>query len=449
MDDRRPLVWPGIGFHLYLRETEMRIELGAGREILSLQTRMCLLLAVCCVVSAGQSTTGSKPELAFSEHLISKDFTYSYGICPADIDGDGDIDLVSSDAREHAALYWFENDGKGNFKRHNIFASPQVLTQEMVRMERHVVADMNHDGHPDVVIVDNKAGDLRWFENDGTPKDDKPWRLHVIARGSLPGAYDVAVADLDGDGYPDVATTSWRLGNQFAWFRNPGTIDPKNETSWDKHLIEGDLAETRTVSLGDINHDGRIDMLGTATKAGLVLWYEKPGSVTQPWKRHLIDTTGRPAHGHLVDMDGDGDLDVVMATGMAVHLAGSEVNPVVPQVVWYENVGSPGKGATWKKHIISEHFEQGFEAIAADLNGDGRLEVIATSWLMPGKISWFENSGDPRGAWIEHVVKDNWPSANQVVAADFDGDGKIDFAAGADNKSNEVIWWHNEGPNKR
>jgi FG-GAP-like repeat len=416
---------------------------------LSVRIGLTLLLVVTVgfVICGQQPRITANREITFSEHLISKDFTYSYGICPADIDGDGDIDLVSADAREHAALYWFENDGKGNFKRHTILAAPQDRTQELVRMERHVVADMNHDGHLDVVIVDNKAGDLRWFENDGTPRDDKPWRLHVIARGTLPGAYDVAVADLDKDGNPDVAATSWRLGNQFAWFRNPGTIDPKNETYWDKHLIDGDLAETRTVSLGDINHDGRIDMLGTATKAGLVAWYENPEQpATQPWKRHLIDKTGRPAHGHLVDMDGDGDLDVVMATGMASHLAGSEVQPVVHQVVWYENVGSPGDGSTWLKHIIAEHFEQGFEAVAADLNADGKLEVVATSWAMPGKVAWFENSGDPRGPWTMHVIKDNWRSANQVVVADFDGDGRPDLAASADDKTNELIWWRNEGP---
>jgi len=387
--------------------------------------------------------------LVFSEYLVSNDFKYSYGICAADIDGDGHIDLVSADAREHAAVYWFENDGKGNFKRHTIFAAPQSRNQELVRMERHVVADINHDGHPDVVIVDNRAGDVRWFENDGTPRDDKPWRLHTITRGLLPGAYDVAVADFNHDGHPDVVASSWRLGNQFAWFENPGVVDPKDEKTWTKHLIEGDVAETRTVSVGDINRDGHIDVLGTATQAGLVLWYENPGDpVKLPWKKHVIDRIGRPAHGHLVDLDGDGDLDVVMATGMASHLALSDIPPV-HQVVWYENVGRPGNGTEWKKHIIAESFEQGFEAVAADLDGDGHLDVVATAWVMPGRLVWFENPGDPRGRWTMYMIKDNWKSANQVVVADFDGDGKLDLAAGADNQSNEVRWWRNEGRMKK
>jgi len=393
--------------------------------------------------NAAPATSG---ELAFTEHLISNDFTYSYGLCPTDIDGDGDVDLVSSDAREHGALYWFENDGKGNFTRHTIFAAPQDMTQELVRMERHVAVDMNHDGHPDVVIVDNKAGDVRWFENDGTPKDEKPWRLHMVARGSLPGAYDVAMGDIDGDGNLDAATTSWRLGNQFSWFQHPGTMDPKNEIMWVKHVIEDDVAETRTVSLGDINRDGRLDVLGTATKAGLVVWYENPGNpATAQWKKHVIDETGRPAHGHLVDMDGDGDLDFVMAAGMAEKMGGSAITPVVHQVAWYENVGTPGDGSVWKKHVIAEPFEEGFEAVAADLDGDGRMEVIATGWGPHGRVVWFDNAGDPRGAWTAHVIKENWTAANQVVIADFDGDGRPDIAAGSDKKSNQVFWWHNEG----
>ena len=69
------------------------------------------------------------------------------------------------------------------------------------------------------------------------------------------------------------------------------------------------------------------------------------------WKRHPIDSQSpQPTHGHPVDMDGDGDLDVVMALGF---LAPPQT-PDTHQVVWYENVGKPGKGTVWKKHVIGE-----------------------------------------------------------------------------------------------
>lgn len=381
-------------------------------------------------------------EIQFSERLISRDYTYAYGIHAADLDGDGDLDLVSADAREHAALYWYENDGKGSFTRHTIFAHPQVMEQELVRMERHVTADINGDGRLDIVIVDNSAGDVRWFENSGTPRDGKPWRLHTITRGTLPGAYDVAVADIDGDGDLDVAASSWRLGNQFVWFENPGKHGPRDETQWVRHQIDTDLAETRTVQLGDLNGDGRPDLLATATAAGLVLWYENPGKAGGGrWKRHVIDTTGRPAHGEMVDMDGDGDLDVTMASGMAATMAPS-AQPINPQVAWYENTG---RGAGWKKHVVSE-LPEGFEAVAADIDGDGLKDLVATAWGKGGGVVWFRNPGPAGGQWKATWLKRGWTNANQIIVADFDKDGRPDVAAAADKGTNEVRWWRNQGP---
>jgi hypothetical protein len=334
----------------------------------------------------------------------------------------------------------------GNFRRHFIQKYAGRPDQDQpVRLERHALGDVNRDGRPDVVIVDNLRGDLWWFENPGRGKITQPWARHRITTPKeVPGAYDVALADIDGDGDLDVAASSWRFGNRFDWFENAGT--PGDGSRWVRHLID-EAQETRTVAFADFNGDGRPDLLGSARVGNLVVWYENPGRpATGRWKRHVIDDrTQLPVHGHPVDLDGDGDLDVVMAFG----LAGTAGSKDTHQVVWYENVGKPGKGETWKKHVVADSFEQGFEAVAADLDGDGDLDIIATAWGPRGRLVWFENPGDPRGKWKMHVIKDNWPMANQVIVADLDKDGRLDIAASAERGANEVRWWRNEGPKKR
>ena len=367
------------------------------------------------------------PELiAFSERLIAGGFAYAFAISAADITGDGSLDIVAADTG--VGLYWFENDGKGNFARHVIHR------REDEWLERHAIADIDQDGRPEIVVVDNINGSLLWFGHDGDPRNISSWKHHYITAGGLPGAYDVAVADFDGDGDLDVAASSWRKGNQFAWFENHNGL-------WIKHTIDENVAETRTICAADIRGIGRADLIGTASSDGLVVWYENPGDpVHQPWKKHTIDSPDRPIHGHPADMDGDGGVDVVMALGM-------EREPRDPrrhQIVWYENNGSPGRGP-WRKHIIFEPFPLAFEAVAADLDNDGQMEVVATSWGSDGRVALFKHRGDPRGPWAMQVLKENWTRANQVIVCDLDGDGRPDIVASAERGSNEVRWWRNEG----
>lgn len=373
-------------------------------------------------------------EIRFTEHLISSDYGYAYGIGVADIDRDGDLDLTSANAMAHNStqncLYWFENDGKGNFQRH------VIAKDDPGRLERHQIADINRDDFPDVVIVENQHGHVVWYQNSGRPRDGQPWKRHFITKGNLPGAYDVAVGDLDRDDDLDVAASSWSTGNQFAWFENDGS---PADGEWTKHSIEENIAETRTVRAADFDGDGDLDLLGTASADGLVLWYENSGKpATEPWKRHLIDTAGRPLHGQPADMDGDGDKDVVLALGMSGQPGRQQP---ANQIAWYENAGKEG----WKNHFIREPFEDGFEAVAADLDGDGDMDVVATSWRKPGRVAWFENTGDPKGRWTMHLLKDNWRSANQVIVADFNGDKRPDIAACAEHGSLELRWWQNGG----
>ena len=396
------------------------------------------VIALCESPLFGQAA--KLPAIRFSEFLIADKYAYAYGIAAADVDRDGDLDLTSADYTPHDMLYLFENDGRGTFKRH------YIQTNDPKRLERHMLGDLDRDGDLDVVIVKNLEGHLIWFENDGTPTDGKLWQRHVITL-DLPGAYDVDLADFDRDGDLDVAGSSWVLGNQFAWFVNSGR---PQDGPWQKLMIEDNVPETRTIRVADFNRDGAPDLFGTVRKANQTVWYEnlQTGGAVQ-WKKHIVDgQSACPTHGNPVDMDRDGDLDIVMALGFYFDPKSTDPSASKKseqcQIVWYENDGSPGD-RQWTKHVIGEKFEDAFEAVASDLDGDGDIDVAATSWRNPGRVAWFENGGDPKHGWTRHILKDNWRSANQVIIADLNGDGRPDIAACAEHGSYEFRWWRNDG----
>jgi hypothetical protein len=407
-------------------------------------------------VSGAEDARQATPAVRFTEHLIADKYDYAYGVVPADLDGDGDIDLTSQNVVggqiNLSSMWWFENDGNGTFLRHLIHKDEDDIGW----YERHTVGDINGDGRLDVAVVDNKFGRLVWFANNERPAAGQ-WQRFVITTKS-PRVYDVTLADLDGDGDLDAADAGYANG-QNCWYENPGPDGWSRE--WVRRVVGDKMPEARSIGAADFNGDGKIDLFAASVGAekvpleitdvdhhgSSIVWYENSGSpATEPWTKHVIDNTSRaPIHGHPMDLDGDGDIDVVMAHGMRAELLPENKH----DVAWYENVGPNGKGTQWTRHTIGR-LPFAFEAVGSDLDGDGDLDVVATAWAKGDRVVWFENPGNPRGPWTMHVVSADFKAANQVIVADLNGDGRPDVAATADSGSSRtpgaqaLRWWRNE-----
>jgi len=414
----------------------------------------CLVLLVVRAHAADPVTVTT----GFEERLIAGQYGYTFGVQAIDLDADGDLDLTNVDIvgknPSNASLLWFENNGRGEFDRH------VMSTGENGWLERHALGDLNGDGRIDVAVVSNRDGLLLWFQHPpGSSKET--WIRHEISR-ECPGAYDVRLGDLDGDGDLDAATAGYS-SHTLSWYENPGKANTGE--SWKRHIVARNLAENRTVEIVDLNGDGRPDLLAGSVglsfaaegptaapgqHGGCLAWFENTGDLDQ-WTRHVIDDQNRGViHGHAADLDGDGDLDVVLARGMRPEHIPVEMH----EVVWYENQGTARQPGPWSRLVIAA-LPSAFEAIAVDLDDDGDLDVAATAWSLGDQLVWCENTGDSHQPWTKHVVREKYFAANQVIAADLDGDHRPDLVVTADDGSrrvkgaNELRWWRNRLPARK
>jgi len=140
---------------------------------------------------------------------IQIDTMYGHQMDHADLDGDGDIDLLTSRSYHHG-VNWYANDGAGNFSPANLVTS-QAYYPKFV-----LAADIDNDGDQDVVST-NAQGDLTWYENNGIGQFNDSHTLDVSA-----SVLRQAVAhDLDGDSVVDLI--AWYDDDSLSWFRNDGT----------------------------------------------------------------------------------------------------------------------------------------------------------------------------------------------------------------------------------
>jgi hypothetical protein len=332
----------------------------------------------------------------------------------ADLDGDADPDVVVAMVR---SLVWYENDGSQGFAPHTIATTATTLTSA-------VAADLDGDGDLDVVVSSFEDGRIVWYENDGTPADG-PWTAHVISAGAA-AACSVAAADLDHDGDLDVLSGAWH-GNEIAWYENDGNA------VFTEHAITTALDLVNSVVAADLDGDGDLDAVSASWNDDTIAWHENDGTPADGgWVTHSIDTTADGAQAvSTADLDGDGDLDVLAASYNDNTIA------------WYENDGTPLDGG-WTKHVINSSALGAWGVSAADMDGDGNLDVLSAS-DKDGTVAWYANDGTPAdGGWTTQIITPQAEGAWSICAVDLNGDQGPDALVGA-NLQDRVSWYGNQG----
>jgi len=313
----------------------------------------------------------------------------------------------------------------------------KVLTDAIPNPAHAEVVDLDADGVKDLLVADlgslypteERVGRVVWLQG----QRDGSFRPVVLA-GGLGRVADVQAADFDGDGDLDLVVA------EFGWLKTGRTLLLENRTpTGGMPAFAVSTVDPRHgaihVPVADLNSDGRPDFVALISQEHeTVVAFLNDGGLR--FHQSVIHEAGHPAFGssgiQLADLDGDGDLDVLLSNGDSMD---SALLRPYHGVQWLENVGGyPYVG----HHLTSMYGAQ--RAVAGDLDGDGDLDIAAVSFL-PGayyhRLSKERNLDAvvvleqvSRGRFVRQSLETVTCDHATCDLGDFDDDGRIDLVTG-------------------
>lgn len=358
------------------------------------------------------------------------------GCAVADVNRDGKLDII-------AGPCWF---AAPDFIPRPLRDIPQVSLgfgeNEFYANNGDHALDVDGDGWVDVLSGGWTEREFCWYRNPGPKGLEKGWKWerNVLFEARAENeAFDLA--DIDGDGRPEILAHCWVTKDPFVVWKLEKTPEGKPAA---RRIVVGDRGCGHGYAIGDVNGDGRVDMLCA------VGWYEHPEGdpFARPWKLHPETAlSGASSPFVVADVNRDGRADIVWGKGHDYGLFFREQGPPAPDGT-----------TTWTEHLIDRSWSQAHSIAWADLDGDGAGEVIT------GKRVRGHGDLDPGAAEPACLYYYKWdPGAKlfrrfpiaepgsgvgtgmQIRVADLNGDGRPDIAVAGKTGTWLLL---NEGPER-
>lgn len=409
-------------------------------------------------------------QISFQENIIidnTKAIEEPQAVISADIDGDGDLDMVVASFRENK-IVWYENlDGLGNFGVPNVISENQSIGSKMAvgdidndgdmdiiaaavnysnmylfkntnglgdftsslinytdSAEYITLGDVNGDGFVDIITYSGSTDTLGWYLNQNGTGD---FGDRVYIAYSFDQINDIAAGDINNDGLLDVAITYIRNGNSKAvWYEN---INGYGTIFSDEHVIAESPDFPFSMIMTDVDADNDLDMLVSFGSNNSISLYENSNGLGSFQLAQQISTsTSTVASLFAADIDADGDKDILWSSNMDEE----------DRVSWHENTGN---GVFGNERIVTKNVYDPWALFAADVNGDGTMDAISAS-IKDNKVAWHNNEDGLGTFGLEYNVTAHADELRSIKNADIDGDGFQDVVS-ASYVDDKVAWYRN------
>lgn len=418
-------------------------------------------------------------QIEFQEKIIvDESYTTRNAIISqtSDIDGDGDIDIITSGFD----LNWYENiDGKGsfgikktifkNFKANSLYAIDYDMDGDMdiiTTKSYNIYVFENIDGNGDFNLKttitrngrDGKNSYIHIIDIDGDNDKDiissyvglyssSPYtRTNIVWHENIGGNFSteniistinvskniesIYAEDLDGDGDMDIISAFYD-DNKISWFEN---IDSNFGS---EIIITTTVEGVKSVLAHDMDNDGDIDIISASENDNKIAWYKNIDGSGTFGPQQIITTNALSVQSiYIADFNKDSNLDIISAASKEV---GSFEPSLNSKVSLYENTGNDGVFNPEK--VITLNAFGAKHIIADDLNGDGFLDIISTS-KDDNKVAWYKNIGGTSNFTNQITISRIVQDPQTIFAADLDGDMDIDILS-VSSDDNKVAWYEN------